>query len=178
MADSTSAEVAPAGGRPGGWTDAERLQLTLRILATVLPDGKGVDWKSFGPMPNRTLKAVQGQWTSMVAQMRDLNTEDGVDAPAPKSKTPRKKTTPKKKAAAAKSSENANEDSGNDQDDGETKKTVTPKKRAAATSADGTPKKRRSPAKKAVPKTEPDSDTGVEVGTEAAVSKEENSDEQ
>ncbi|KAK2032406.1 hypothetical protein LX32DRAFT_650022 [Colletotrichum zoysiae] len=176
MADSTSAnaaEGAPAGGRPGGWTDAERFQLVLRVLATVLPDGRGVDWKNI-QMSGRTLKALQGQWTSITAQMRDLNTEDGGDAPVPKAKTPRKKATAKK-AAAAKSSENANEDSGEDQDDGETKKKVSPKKRAAATNADGTPKKRRAPAKKAAPKTEPVSD---EAGTEDAVPKEENADEQ
>ncbi|WDK11576.1 hypothetical protein CGRA01v4_02855 [Colletotrichum graminicola] len=195
MADSTSANGAPAGGRPGGWTDTERFQLVLRVLATLLTEGKSVEWKSVN-MPNRTLKAMQGQWTSILAQMRDLNT-DGGDAPAPKAKT-RKLLLPstlhppslltntskalkkpaaakKKKAAAAKNSENANEDSGDHHDDGETKKAATPKKRAAATDADGTPKKRRTPAKKTAPKTEPVSD---EAGTEADVPKEENSDEQ
>ncbi|KAK1988547.1 hypothetical protein LZ30DRAFT_683806 [Colletotrichum cereale] len=168
MADSTSAndaEGAPAGGRPGGWTDAERSK-------------KKVEWKNVSSMPNRTLKAVQGQWTSIIAQMRDLSSEDGDDAPAPKAKTPRKKPASKKKAAAAKNSENANEDSGDDQDGGETKKAATPKKRAAATNVDGTPKKRRSSAKKTAPKTELESETGIEAGTEAAVPKEENSDEQ
>ncbi|EFQ27734.1 uncharacterized protein GLRG_02878 [Colletotrichum graminicola M1.001] len=175
MADSTSANGAPAGGRPGGWTDTERFQLVLRVLATLLTEGKSVEWKSVN-MPNRTLKAMQGQWTSILAQMRDLNT-DGGDAPAPKAKTPLKKpaAAKKKKAAAAKNSENANEDSGDHHDDGETKKAATPKKRAAATDADGTPKKRRTPAKKTAPKTEPVSD---EAGTEADVPKEENSDEQ
>ncbi|KAK1597326.1 uncharacterized protein LY79DRAFT_576632 [Colletotrichum navitas] len=196
MADSTStnaAEGAPAGGRPGGWTDTERFQLVLRVLATILTEGRGVDWKGVN-MPNRTLKAMQGQWTSILAQMRDLNTEDGGDAPASKAKTrepslpsplhrpslltnsfeARKKSAAKKKAAAAKNSENANEDSGDDQDDGKTKKTVAPKKRAAATDADGTPKKRRAAAKKTATKTEPVSD---EAGTEADVPKEENSDE-
>ncbi|KAK2063494.1 hypothetical protein LY76DRAFT_632593 [Colletotrichum caudatum] len=165
------AEGAPAGGRPGGWTDSERFQLVLRVLATVLTDGRGVEWKHV-QMPGRTLKALQGQWTSIIAQMRDLNTEDGGDVPVPKAKTPRKKPVAKK--AAAKSNENV-EDSGEDQDDGETKKKVSPKKRTAANDADGTPKKRRAPAKKAAPKTELVSD---EAGTEGAVPKEENTDEQ
>ncbi|KZL88355.1 hypothetical protein CI238_11709 [Colletotrichum incanum] len=168
-----AAEGAPAGGRVGAWTDTERFQLVLRVLATQLPEGKGVDWKSIA-MPNRTLKAMQGQWTSIVAQMRDLNTDGGSEAPAPKTKTPRKKAAPKKKATTAENSENANEDTGDDQDDGLTKKTVTPKKRAAATNADGTPKKRRSPTKKTAPKAELES----EAGDEDTVPKEEDGDEQ
>ncbi|GJC79191.1 hypothetical protein ColLi_02029 [Colletotrichum liriopes] len=170
---SNAAEGAPAGGRVGAWTDTERFQLVLRVLATQLSDGKGVDWKSIN-MPNRTLKAMQGQWTSILAQMRELNTIDGGDAPAPKAKTPRKKATPKKKTAAAENSENDNEDTGDDRDNEVTKKTGTPKKRAAATNADDTPKKRRSPTKKTAPKVEPES----EAGDEDAVPKEENDDEQ
>ncbi|GKT48644.1 uncharacterized protein ColSpa_08825 [Colletotrichum spaethianum] len=162
-------EGAPAGGRVGAWTDTERFQLVLRVLATHLPDGKGVDWKSIN-MPNRTLKAMQGQWTSITAMMREINAGDGGDASTPKAKTPRKKAAPKKKAAATETSENDNEDIGDDQNDGENKKTVTPKKRAAATDADGTPKKRRSPAKKSALKAEPE----LEAGTEDTDLKEDN----
>ncbi|KAK1729554.1 hypothetical protein CaCOL14_007713 [Colletotrichum acutatum] len=147
MADTKSingSEAAPAAGRVGAWTDAERFQLVLRVLATVLPDGKGVDWKNVN-MEGRTLKALQGQWTAIIAQMREINTGENGEAAAPKQKTPRKTATKKKAAAAAEDGEEAN----GDQEGSEETKAVTPKKRAAATNADGTPKKRRTPAKKA-----------------------------
>ncbi|TIC99033.1 hypothetical protein CH35J_005473 [Colletotrichum higginsianum] len=165
---ANASEKAPAGGRVGAWTDAERYQLLLRVLAVLLPDGKGVDWKNIN-MPNRTLKAIQGQWTSIVVQMRELGMEGEGNTAAPKAKTPRKKAAPKQKATAAGDGQNANEDTGDDQDDEETKKKATPKKRAAATSADSTPKKRRTPAKKSAPKVEND----AESDNEAAVPKKE-----
>lgn len=104
-------------------------------------------------MPNRTLKAIQGQWTSIIVQMRELGMEGEGNTAAPKAKTrkllfhsrlfsilalmnvfeARKKAAPKQKAAAAGDGQNANEDTGDDQDDEETKKKATPKKRAAAT---------------------------------------------
>lgn len=57
----------------------------LRVLSTLLPDGKGVEWKNIS-MPGRTLKAIQGQWTAIVKEMRDLNT-DGEGNPPPKART-------------------------------------------------------------------------------------------
>ncbi|KAK1506821.1 hypothetical protein CTAM01_03153 [Colletotrichum tamarilloi] len=147
MADTKSingSEAAPAAGRVGAWTDAERFQLVLRVLATVLPDGKGVDWKNVN-MEGRTLKALQGQWTAIIAQMREINTGENGEAAAPKQKTPRKTAVKKKAVAAPEDSEEAN----GDQERSEETKPVTPKKRAAATNADGTPKKRRTPGKKA-----------------------------
>ncbi|WQF80257.1 hypothetical protein CDEST_05271 [Colletotrichum destructivum] len=183
---ANASEKAPAGGRVGAWTDAERL--LLRVLAVLLPDGKGVDWKNIN-MPNRTLKAIQAQWTSIIVQMRELGMEGEGNTAAPKAKTrkllvhsrsfgipvlmnvfeARKKAAPKQKTAAAGDGQNANEDTGDDQDDEETKKKATPKKRAAATNADGTPKKRRTPAKKSAPKVEND----AESDNEAAVPKKE-----
>lgn len=44
----------------------------LRVLATLLTDGKGVEWRKI-EMEGRTLKAMQGQWTSILSQIRDLN---------------------------------------------------------------------------------------------------------
>ncbi|KAK1699856.1 hypothetical protein BDP55DRAFT_723491 [Colletotrichum godetiae] len=141
---ANGSEAAPAGARVGAWTDAARFQLVLRVLATVLPEGKGVEWKNVS-MEGRTTKALQGQWTAIVAQMRELNTGENGEAPAPKPKTPRKTAAKKKAVTTAEDDEEAN----GDQEGSEETKAVTPKKRAASTTADGTPKKRRTPAKKA-----------------------------
>lgn len=57
----------------GSNTDSRlQSQLLLRVLASVLPEGKGVDWKNVN-MPGRTQKALQHQWTTVLAQIRDLN---------------------------------------------------------------------------------------------------------
>lgn len=52
----------------------------------MLPDGKGVDWKNVN-MEGRTLKALQGQWTAIIAQMREINTGENGEAAALKPKT-------------------------------------------------------------------------------------------
>lgn len=38
-------------------------------------------------MEGRTLKALQGQWTAIIAQMREINTGENGEAAAPKQKT-------------------------------------------------------------------------------------------
>ncbi|KAK1641017.1 hypothetical protein BDP81DRAFT_504309 [Colletotrichum phormii] len=159
---ANGSEAAPAGARVGAWTDAARFQLVLRVLATVLPEGKGVEWKNVS-MEGRTTKALQGQWTAIVAQMRELNTGENGEAPAPKPKTPRKTAAKKKAVAAAEDDEEAN----GDQEGSEETKAVAPKKRAASTTADGTPKKRRTPAKKAAQVKAEEAEAKVEADDEA-----------
>ncbi|OLN88301.1 hypothetical protein CCHL11_00424 [Colletotrichum chlorophyti] len=166
MADTVSADAtegASSAGRVGAWTDTERrlwisivkFQLTLRILATLLPEGKGIEWKNIN-MPNRTLKAVQGQWTAMVAQMRDLNDGGEGSSFTPKSRGSRKKSTPKKAAAVVEDA--ASEDNNAQDDEAKEKKPITPKKRTATKSVDGSVTKRKRTPEKPAPKVNPEVD--------------------
>lgn len=132
-------------------------QFLLRVLASVLPEGKGVDWKKVN-MPNRTPKSLQHQWTTVVAQMRDLNVGgDGALPAKPRTRgspcpspaevdiltnisVARKKAVSKKAVAKAAAEGDDGEDDG--EDDGkdgeeEKKKPVTPKKRGAAANSGG-----------------------------------------
>ncbi|KAF4823709.1 hypothetical protein CGCSCA5_v001381 [Colletotrichum siamense] len=154
MADSKNANTATAdggegsGARAGAWTEAERSQLLLRVLASVLPEGKGVDWKNVN-MPGRTQKALQHQWTTVLAQIRDLNIGgDGTVTTPAKPRAARKKTP--KKAAGAADGEGGDEANEGDEDGTPVK---TPKKRGAASAGEGSAKKRRAP-KKSTPKVE------------------------
>ncbi|KAF9881807.1 hypothetical protein CkaCkLH20_00953 [Colletotrichum karsti] len=180
MADSTKTDTPANNGegsskavRAGGWTEGERLQLLLRIIASILPDGKGVEWKKI-EMEGRTLKAMQGQWTAIQAQIRDLNINSDSPATPAKPRAPRKKTP--KKAAKSDGDEDANDDEGAEEAD-TPKKPVTPRKRgAAATATDGSAKKRRG-GKKAAAKAEEDDEQEKEEKTDEKVKPEENADE-
>ncbi|KAL0944361.1 uncharacterized protein CTRU02_202248 [Colletotrichum truncatum] len=162
MADSqgntpsaTNAGEGPSSLRAGAWTDTERNHLMMRILASLLPDGKGVEWKNIN-MPGRTVKAMQNQWTTILAQMRELNMGGDESSPSkPRAcesilSSSQKKNMPKKAVAAAES-KNADDIS-----DDTPKKPNTPKKRGASTIAEGSVKKRRTPAKKTPVKVEAD----------------------
>nr|XP_036588356.1 uncharacterized protein CTRU02_01408 [Colletotrichum truncatum]KAF6799729.1 hypothetical protein CTRU02_01408 [Colletotrichum truncatum] len=161
MADSqgntpsaTNAGEGPSSLRAGAWTDTERNHLMMRILASLLPDGKGVEWKNIN-MPGRTVKAMQNQWTTILAQMRELNMGGDESSPSkPRAcesiLSTQKKNMPKKAVAAAES-KNADDIS-----DDTPKKPNTPKKRGASTIAEGSVKKRRTPAKKTPVKVEAD----------------------
>ncbi|KAF6842093.1 hypothetical protein CPLU01_00186 [Colletotrichum plurivorum] len=124
MSDATTTESGEGAstGRVGAWTDAERVQFLLRVLKSAYSDGKGPDWKTIS-MPGRTTKALKHQWTSVAAQMRNLDIDGDEAAPAKPRATPKKRAT---KKTATKSSE------GEEGDDATPKKPTTPRKRGPA----------------------------------------------
>ncbi|TDZ25783.1 hypothetical protein Cob_v000799 [Colletotrichum orbiculare MAFF 240422] len=168
VSGSSAADGEASGGRVGAWTDAERYGLLLRIVKNALPEGKGPDWKTL-TMPGRTTKALKHQWGQISAQLRDLDlTASGDAAVVSKARAASKKSA--KKATAA--GDDDGEAEGEADEAAETPN-KTPRKRAAATKADGTPKKRRTPAKKTPAKVETDDEENEEM-----VNAEEKGDEQ
>ncbi|KAF6837049.1 hypothetical protein CMUS01_05154 [Colletotrichum musicola] len=178
MSDATTTESGEGAstGRVGAWTDAERVQFLLRVLKSAYSDGKGPDWKTIS-MPGRTTKALQHQWTSVAAQMRNLDIGGDGAAPAKPRASMSASTmltfntdfhlaAPKKRATkktATKSSEGEEGEEANDGegDDATPKKPTTPRKRG--------------PAKKSAAKVEAEDEVADEVKTEAKV--EDNGDE-
>lgn len=164
-ATATGSGEGASTGRVGAWTDAERVsrclctqarfasstnitqvQFLLRVLKSAYSDGKGPDWKTIN-MPGRTTKALQHQWASVTAQMRDLDAGGDGAAPAkPRSSTIHfnythslltylaapKKRAGKKTAAKNEDGEEGDEPNDGDGDDGTPKKPATPRKRGPA----------------------------------------------
>ncbi|TEA21804.1 hypothetical protein C8034_v005449 [Colletotrichum sidae] len=152
VSGSSAADGEASGGRVGAWTDAERYGLLLRIVKNALPEGKGPDWKTL-TMPGRTTKALKHHGDAAVVS--------------------KARATSKKSAKKATAAGDDDGEAEGEADEAAETPNKTPRKRAAATKADGTPKKRRTPAKKTPAKVETDDEENEEM-----VNAEEKGDEQ
>ncbi|KAF6814185.1 hypothetical protein CSOJ01_04239 [Colletotrichum sojae] len=167
-ATTTGSGEGASTPRVGAWTDTERVQFLLRVLKSAYSDGKGPDWKTIN-MPGRTTKALQHQWASVTAQMRDLDIGGHGTPPAKPRATP-KKRAPKKTATKSGEGEEGEEANDGEGDDATPKKPTTPRKRGhAITSGEGSAKKRRTPAKKSAAKVEAEDEVDDEVKSEGKV---------
>ncbi|KAM0219974.1 hypothetical protein ACHAPA_000654 [Fusarium lateritium] len=110
-----------ASGKPNAWTEEAKNELLLRIIAQLKPEGKGINWSEIH-MENRTVKSLQNQWTAFNKKMEAYKqgSADGSAPATPVKKTPARKRIPKAKKADSE-----------DEDEYDSPKKVTPRKRRA-----------------------------------------------
>ncbi|KAK3177820.1 hypothetical protein K4F52_009424 [Lecanicillium sp. MT-2017a] len=142
-------EATPEKGNAGAWSEDDKTEFLLRMIAHLKDDSKAINWKEIN-MRGRSLKSLQGQWTKVNKALAEL--EKLGDAPMTPSKSPKKATPSKRKSGA-------------NEDEGQGNEPAQPPKKA--------PKKRgRAPAKK----TKEDDAAGTPADEKTELKEEKNAD--
>ncbi|KAM0563239.1 hypothetical protein ACHAPJ_000957 [Fusarium lateritium] len=141
--------------KPNAWTDEVKIELLLRIISQMKPDGKGINWSEIN-MPGRTVKSLQNQWTILNKKMEAYKQQstDGSAPTTPAKKTPGRKRGPKPKKV----------ESEDDEDTGLGAKKATPRKRRAPSTPERAAKAVKKELNDAIIKDEADAAEEEDIG--------------